>query len=321
MRISSGAVLFACVSIALLVRPLDAASVPVADKTLTLQHDGHTRTYHVHLPPGFNKAAKAPLALVLHGGGGSGKLFDKHMGGKLTQVSDKRGFVVVFPEGMNKQWSDGRKAHLKGDSGKKLEYDDVGFITKLIGLIQKEYGTDPNRVYATGISNGGFMSFRLAMDLSDRLVAIAPVTAQVSLAISNKVPRHPISVMIINGTEDPLVPFKGGHVRIGKWGRSRGLILSTEDTVERFRRHNGCRKKAVVADLPDRDPRDGAYAKTETYAGGKNGTEVILVRVVGGGHTWPGGKQYLPTKLVGPVCRDFNACELIFDFFLRHSKK
>ena len=285
--------------------------------TKTLYHESIERTYHIHLPPGFSKDKPAPLVLVLHGGGGKGRNFNQGITqGTLTAAADKRGVVLVFPEGINKHWCDGRTEILK-----KKTYDDVGFISKIIDTMVKNYGIDPKRVYATGISNGGFMSVRLAMDLSEKIAAVAPVTAQIPKALKDKSPKLPISIMIINGTKDPFVPFGGGDIRLFRFGRSRGEILSTASTVERFRRHNGCGKMPEKSKLKDKDPDDGTNVEIEKYTGGKDGTEVILVKVINGGHTWPGGNQYLKPWIVGAVCRDINASEMILDFFLNHSRK
>jgi len=282
----------------------------------TLSHDGVKRTFHIKLPKAFNKDKPAPLVLALHGGGGRGRMFDRGTTeGTLTAAADQRGIVLVFPEGMNKQWCDGRTEIIK-----KKCHDDVGFISKIIDVMVADYGIDPRRVYATGISNGGFMSVRLAMDLSNKIAAIAPVAAQISKALKDKTPQRPISVMIINGTRDPLVPFSGGQIRLSEYGRGRGEILSTKASIKRFSRFNGCRKSPVRDKLPDWDRDDGAIVETATYTGCREKTEVVLVRVIGGGHTWPGGKQYLSPKLVGVVCRDINASEMILDFFLRHSR-
>ena len=198
--------------------------------------------------------------------------------------------------------------------------NDVDFISKIIDTMVQNYGIDPTQVYATGISNGGFMSVRLAMDLSDKIAAVAPVAAQLSVALEDKTPKLPISIMIVNGTEDPLVPFDGGHVRLFESGRSRGEILSTAVTIEHFRQHNNCEATPKLVELPNTDPDDGTTVTIETYANCDDGAEVILVKVIGGGHTWPGGKPYLSPKLVGMVSREINASEMILDFFLEHAR-
>jgi len=185
----------------------------------------------------------------------------------------------------------------------------------------KNYGIDPKRVYVTGISNGGFMSIRLAMDLSQKIAAAAPVAAQISKAIEKKRPKLPISIMIINGTKDPIVPFDGGHIRLFRFGRDRGEILSTAASIEIFRSYDGCGKTPEIIKVKDKDPKDGAKVEIEKYTGGKLGTEVILVKVIGGGHTWPGGRRNLRPGIVGGLCRDINASEMIIDFFLKYSRK
>jgi len=286
------------------------------DFTRTLQYEGIERTFHIHLPPTFTMDKHTPMVLALHGGGGKGSKFEKSTtSGTLTAAADKQGVVVVFPEGIDKQWFDGRTEIVK----KKDRHNDVGFISAIIDIMVKNYNIDPNRVYSTGISNGGFMSYRLAMDLSDKIAAIAPVAAQVSKAVTGKTPERPISVMVINGTDDPLVPFDGGHVRLFRFGRSRGEVLSTNATVDFFLKHNGCTGKQERNKLDDTDPEDGTSVEVEKYAGCREGTEVVLVKVIGGGHTWPGGTQYLKPWLVGKVSKDINASELILDFFLKHS--
>lgn len=297
----------------------DPALVARQDRftTGTLSHGGIARTYHIHLPPGFSTAEPAPLVLALHGGGGEGRRFDASATrGSLVDAADKRGVVLVFPEGVDNHWNDGRSEIHKG----KTAPDDVGFIAAVIDTMVQEYGIDPRRVYATGISNGGFMSVRLAVDLSDKLAAVAPVTAQMSKALEGQWPNRPISIMIVNGTQDPLVPFDGGHIRLFRFGRSRGEILSTAATVAHFRRHNGCGSRPEKVMLPDRDAGDGTRVEIETYAGCREGTEVVLVKVIGGGHTWPGGNQYLKPGIVGVVGRDIDASEMILDFFLNHSR-
>jgi polyhydroxybutyrate depolymerase len=285
--------------------------------TVSMVHDTMQRTYHIHLPPGFSVDKPAPLVIALHGGGGVGRNFDENATqGSLTVAADSRNIVLVFPEGIGKQWNDGRSEVRAG----KPSPDDVGFIAAIIDAMVKTYGIDPHRVYVTGISNGGFMSVRLALDVSEAIAAIAPVAAQFPLALTGKTPKRPISVMLINGTEDPLVPFQGGHVRLFRFGRSRGKVHSTAETIETFRLQNHCRQVPKQIKIQDTTPDDGATVEIEEYPGGLEGSEVILVKILGGGHTWPGGNQYLKPRIIGPVCRDINASEMILDFFLRHSR-
>ncbi|MCP5065805.1 MAG: hypothetical protein GY946_04500, partial [bacterium] len=156
------------------------------------------------------------------------------------------------------------------------------------------------------------------VELSDRIAAIAPVTANLSTVMSRKTPRAPTPVMILNGTKDPLVPYNGGQVRV--LGRDRGSILSTNATVAWWRRHNHCSATPTRVALPDRSPRDGTRVYVDKYTDCPAGAPVVLVRIEGGGHTWPGGWQYLPRLVVGRVSRDIDGTQLVFDFFARHKR-
>lgn len=284
----------------------------------SIRHDGLDRSYLIYLPAGFADEKLFPMVLSLHGGGGKAEHFDGGLTmGKLSKAADKLGIILVFPQGIDKQWCDGRSEILNG----KKARDDVGFIAALIDKMIADFPVDAERVYATGISNGGFMSIRLAMDLSDKIAAVAPVTAQIASVISDKKPAFPISVMFVNGTKDPLVPYDGGSVRLFRFGKSRGQITSASSSVEIFRKHNGCNEQPEKTVVPDKDKNDGSTVEIYRYSGGKEGTEVVLVKVIGGGHTWPGGNQYLRPWLIGNVCRDIDACELILEFFLKHSLK
>jgi len=279
-----------------------------------LEHQGRTRTWHLYVPPGHDPSKPAPLVLALHGGGGTGERFDRSTNGSVTREAERRGWLVVFPDGVDKGWNDGREIHTRRDVGRK-DVDDVGFLAKLVERLVGSHGVDPARVYAMGISNGGFMSFRLGVDLAEKIAAIAPVTANMTPFLAGRKPARPMPVLVLNGTADPLVPYDGGHVRV--LGQDRGAVLSTEASIRWWVERNGCPSTFTRAWLPDR-ARDGTRVEVVTHADCAAGTEVVLYRIVGGGHTWPGGQQYLPRLLVGRVCRDIDGTRTIFDFFARH---
>ncbi|MBM1107183.1 hypothetical protein JQC67_13600 [Aurantibacter crassamenti] len=283
----------------------------------TIQHDGVERTYHMYLPNNFNKTNASPLVLALHGGGGTGSRFEKDVSeGSLTAAAEARGMVLVTPNGIDKRWNDGRTEHFGGDS----MYDDVGFISAVIDRMIEDYGVDSNRVYATGISNGGLMSFRLALDLSDKIAAIAPVTAQVSKAVESKVPDFPVSLMLVNGVDDPLVPYDGGCIDVPLSNQCRGEVLSTDESIAKFLDFNQCATLAETEAIIDQLPNDGTSVEITRYNTCADKADVVLIKVIGGGHTWPGGAQYLPPDLVGVVSSEINASEMILDFFLSHTR-
>lgn len=288
---------------------------PASIERRTLSHDGLERSYHVHLPPGHRKDQPAPLVMALHGGGGRGDRFDASTNGQTIGEADRRGWVIVYPDGIEQGWNDGRPLDSARDR-RRGNADDVGFLVALIDELHADYGIDQRRVYAMGISNGGFMSFRLAVEASDRIAAIAPVTANLSKALEASKATRAVSVLVMNGTEDPLVPFDGGQVRV--LGKDRGEVLSTAATMSWWVKHNGCSSTPKVDILPDAAPDDGTTVEVERYVGCRDSSEVVLYRIRGGGHTWPGGRQYLPERVIGRVCSDIDGTREIFDFFARH---
>ncbi len=281
----------------------------VGDISGFLEHQGFTRTYLLHLPYGYDGTISYPLLFAFHGGGGDGQGMERLT--HLNRIADKNGFIVVYPDGLNNNWNDGRPEI-------NPEVDDLGFVSALIDKLKGEYRIDENRIYSTGISNGGMFSYRLACHLSDRIAAVAPVAALLGENLS-KTCSHPkpIPIMIIMGTEDPLVPWNGGEIKAP--GRSRGWVLSEAATVSFWVRVNGCSPSPEVSYLPDHSPNDGTRVRRELYGGGRDNTDVILLVVEGGGHTWPGGLQYLGERVIGKTCRDFDASEAIWEFFSRHT--
>lgn len=282
---------------------------------------GLKRTYLIHVPPVDDKTKPLPLVIALHGGGGTAKYMVKHTLGGFDKLADKNGFIVVYPDGIEKHWNDGRREEETGYRAHKENIDDVGFISALIDSLIKKQNIDPKRVYVTGISNGAMMSYRLACDLTEKIAAIAPVAGNLPQDIySSCKPSRPISVLAINGINDPLVPFTGGNVT-GPFGfKKLGKVLSTSDTVKFWAAFDKCSSSHVTQE-PDKDPQDGTRVQKKVNGDCKEGTEVILYTIEGGGHTWPGGWQYLPEKIVGKTSRDIDANEIIWDFFKNHSKK
>lgn len=285
--------------------------------THAIEVGGRERTYHLHLPPHHSKATPAPLVVALHGRGGTGEGFDQSTNGQVVREADRRGYIVVFPEGIDKGWNDGRPPVSDRDRDRS-GVDDVAFVSALVDRIDTDHGVDRSRVYAMGISNGGFMSLRLAIDLSDRFAAVAAVAASVTKVMEPLVPKRPVAVVFVNGTADPLVPFGGGQVRV--LGRDRGEVLSTDDSVRWWVGHDRCAVSPSARALPDTATDDGATVRVEAHEGCADGSAVVLYRVEGGGHTWPGGAQYLPKAVVGTVCRDIDATSEIFDFFAKHRR-
>lgn len=265
--------------------------------------DGVTRNYLLHVPDNLPSGKLVPLVLVFHGGGGH----DWNMPGftHFDDLADQEGFIVAYPDAVNRHWNDSR-----GES----DADDVGFTRALIADVERAHSMEAHRVYATGISNGGFFSNRLACDLGDKIAAIASVAATMpKLLVAECKPSRAISVLYMQGREDPLVPINGGEVGFVR-GRKRGENISLADSAKFWRDNDRISSAPQVKDLADRFD-DGTHVRREIWTGGKDDTEVDVYTIEGGGHTWPGGPQYLPTAIVGKASQNLNATRTIWEFF------
>lgn len=281
---------------------------------------GLKRTWLIHVPSSYDLNKPMPLLIVLHGGGGTGRNMVKLTQGGFDKISDKKGFVVIYPDGIEKHWNDGRTSEETGYRAHKENIDDVGFISALIDHLINKMNIDPKRVYVTGMSNGAIMTYRLACRLSGKIAAIAPVAGNIPQNIFKScAPSNPVSVLAINSTNDPLVPFSGGNVT-GPYGMKKlGKVISTEESVMFWVNNNNCLVNPIITLEPDNDPMDGTRVRKEEYKNGKNNSEVVLFVIEGGGHTWPGGYQYLGKQIIGNTSHDINATEVICDFFEKHS--
>jgi polyhydroxybutyrate depolymerase len=291
---------------------LDTAEA--ADTAETIRHGGLRREYELHVPSSYS-GQPAALVVVLHGGGGRDDLVA--MIKELTRFNakaDAEGFLVLYPKAIENYWNDGREV---GRYRSHVEnVDDVGFISELVDHVAARTAIDRGRVYATGASNGAMMAYRLACERPDRFVAVAAVAGNLPVGLPCR-PTRPVSVLVMNGTEDPLMPWEGGEVRFG--AQRLGEVLSAEQTVARWVAFNGCHREPAVEILPDRAPLDGTRVSQTRYARCDGGADVLLYRVEGGGHTWPGGPQETPRNIVGRTSRDVDATDVIWRFFSTES--
>ncbi|MBI4243884.1 MAG: esterase [Planctomycetes bacterium] len=289
------------------------------NKTLikTITHNEMERSYRLYIPKSRENNDKLPLVIVLHGGGGTAEgTQNKLTKRKFDQLAETEQFIIVYPEGYKKGWNDGRES---GQPAAEENIDDTEFISKIIDEVSKEHPINAKRIYATGISNGGFMSLRLACELSDKIAAAAPVTATMSeYLMENCKPAEPVSIMIINGTADPLVPYDGGEVEL--FGLKRGKVSSTSDSIKYWIKNNKCNETPASTKEIDNFPKDRTKVVIQTYLDDKNNNEVVLYKIEGGGHTWPGGWQYLSEKLIGITSKEIDACDEIINFFKKHNK-
>ncbi len=286
----------------------------------SIVHDNLKRTFTVYTPASFDKSMQMPAIIALHGRGTNGKGMMLVTKRGFNRLADKEGFLVVYPDGIELNWNDGRRDQKANDRAHRENIDDVGFISALIDFMMAKYNTDPQRIYVTGISNGAMMAYRLACELSNRIAAIAPVDGNIPYLLAGECsPSEPLSVLAINNVLDPLVPFEGGEIQNRSKRIKLGKVLSVKESIEFWVVRNRCLQNPTITDLPDTDPKDGTKVVREEYINGLNGTEVALYLIEGGGHTWPGGFQYLPERRIGKTSRDIDANEIIWSFFKKHS--
>jgi polyhydroxybutyrate depolymerase len=279
------------------------------DRTRTLKFGGADRSYLVHVPPRYDAGKPTPLVLVFHGALINGPIMVHFCG--LNATADKEGFITVYPNGTGLwetflTWNGGNCC---GPAQWK-QADDVGFTRAVLDDVAKLVNVDTRRIYATGLSNGGIMCYRLASELSDRIAAIAPVAG--TMGTPNCHPKRPVSVMHFHGDEDHILPFNGGLGR-QKWMRI--VFASVDDSIRAWVKADGCPPKPTVTQLPAKVD-DGTTVERKAYGPGKGGTEVVLYTIHGGGHTWPGEEPTV--EFLGKSTKNISANDLMWAFFKRH---
>ncbi|WP_370466288.1 extracellular catalytic domain type 1 short-chain-length polyhydroxyalkanoate depolymerase [Mycolicibacterium mageritense] len=298
---ASAAVLgvLACVAAGVSV-PAAASPYPTAQ----IDFGGLARTYSVHAPAGVEHPSG--LVINLHAAGATGR--DQANLTHYDAVADAHGFVVAYPDGIDFSWADGRGASIPDRQG----VNDVGFLSELVSRLVAEYNVDPGRVFVTGLSAGAFMANRLACERADLFAAAAPVAGTLGTNVACN-PSRPVSVLAVHGTADPVVPFAGGPMT-GRGGVSD--IVSAPAMADRWRQIDGC--PAGPAEDVLADAGDGTQTHRLVSASCAAGTEVVFMRIDGGGHTWPGA----PTVLLeaGSTSRAFDASDASWQFFNSHAR-
>ena len=260
----------------------------------TLQHDGRARSYTLYIPPSYTGSEAWPLVMNLHGAGGDGSWQMSNAG--MNAAANTGNFLVAYP---NATVSPGYGYSLWNDGSLFPNGpDDVDFISTMIDELATSYHIDSSRVYATGLSNGGAMSYYLASQLPNRLAAIAAVGAP---RPANPTAPRPLPVLHVHGTADSFVPIAGGFMNIPLPGGeyfSTFRVPAIDDVIDDWRESNGSVGEPVVTQLPDLNTQDSStvtlirYEDGERYltaAGDERSAEVLYYMIEGGGHTWPGG--------------------------------
>ncbi len=190
--------------------------------------DGLERKFLLFVPAGASRAL--PVVVVLHGGGSNAVQMERYT--QFDELAQREGFIAVYPDAVAGNWNDGRKNNFIKSQRENI--DDVKFIRAVVDEVAKEHAIDRSRVFVTGISNGGIMSHRLACEASDLVTAIAPVAGAMTPEMTEKFrPEQPVSILMIHGDGDPIVPIAGGDIRIAK-GQSRGRIIAAQDSLSKY---------------------------------------------------------------------------------------
>jgi polyhydroxybutyrate depolymerase len=279
---------------------------PVATAQFGFEFGGLIRMYSLHVPAGVERPSG--LVINLHAAGATGR--DQAALTRYDAVADAHGFAVAYPDGIDFSWADGRGASVPDRQG----VDDVGFIAALVGKLVADFGIDPGRVFATGLSAGAFMTNRLACERADLFAAIAPVAGTLGADVACNLSR-PVAVLETHGTADPIVPFNGG-IMMGRGGTSN--ILGAPAMMERWRQVNDCQGVPTDDVLPDN--RDGTQTHRLALPTCAAGRAVVLMRIDGGGHTWPGAPEFLAQQIVGSTTHAFDASEASWQFFNTYAR-
>jgi len=276
-----------------------------------LDWNGHARTYTYYLPA--RRRPNPALVFVFHGSGGDAAQARLSYAYEFERLAEHYGFIVVYPDGYEKHFNGCRK---KGPYAANTQaIDDVGYIRQLSSHFSRRYGTDPEAVLATGISNGGQMALRLALEAPDLVAAVAPVATSMPTArnMDCSLSGLPVPLLLINGTDDPMNPYQGGKVALYGLVGDRGQVVSSLESVEYWARLAGHSQQPARFTLPDMAPDDSST--TEVTLWRQPGLEsVALYTVHGGGHNVPHPVLKAP-KLLGGTSRDFIGAEAIWAFF------
>jgi len=264
---------------------------------------GYDRTFLVHLPTGYTGTTDLPLIIAMHGG--FGNAYNMEDQSQLSVKADAEDFIVVYPEGIKggtlniSSWNAGWCCGYASNNN----IDDVSFINALLDTLIDQYSIDTNRIYATGISNGGFMAYRLACELSNRIAAIAPVAA--SMSMTSCTPQRPIPIISFHSYLDTNVPINGG---VGS-GASGHYNPPQDSVLNAWADMNSC------SVLNDTIIDNSQYTEINWNICDCN-VEIQQFITQDGGHSWPGGN---PTQLGDPVSVHINANDLMWDFFQQYT--
>jgi polyhydroxybutyrate depolymerase len=268
---------------------------------------GVERSYLVHVPSDrLKEGSRWPLVVLLHGGGGNAR--QGMMSSGMNEVADRNRFLVAYPNGTGRS----EDILLTWNSGNCCGYamshdvDDVQFVRAMVEKIGRDFAIDRKRIYATGMSNGGMMTYRLGCEASDLFAAIAPVAGALNIDCS---PSHAVAVLIFHGTADEHVPYEGGT---GASALEERVDKPVSYATRLWQTSNGCTRAS--------SPKRKGDITRQTWSGCRDGADVALVTIHGGGHAWPGGATPRRRMADAPT-QEISASEEMWQFFAAHPRK
>lgn len=282
------------------------ATLPAGEVTHTLTHDDLERSYILYVPASVDWTRPVPLVFVFHGGTGNAENAIRMSG--FNEVADQNGFLVVYPNGTGRLSEDKLLTWNGGTCcgyAQEKKIDDVGFVRAIVADLQSQTNIDPKRIYASGMSNGGILSQRLACEAADIFAAVAPVAGTLNFPQCN--PSQPISVIEFHGTGDQHILYDGGA---GPESLVNVDFASVKDSIGFWTSFDGCKSQSQSNSFED--------IQHEVWSGCKANTSVELYSVIGGGHTWPGGEAGRPQA--DQPTQTISASQLIWEFFAAHPK-
>jgi len=286
---------------------------------ITVRHDGMKRTALVRVPPQAAERRPLPVVLNFHGGGGNAVSQQRYA--HMDAIADREGFIVVYPNGTGMlqdsllTWNAGTCCGISV----RQETDDVGYVRALLDELGRRLPVDDARIYATGLSNGAMMSYRLAAELSDRIAAIAPVAG--ASAMPRFHAKRMVPILHVHSVDDPRALYQGGLGPPFPFTNVRVRHRPVEETLSEWTAFGGCSATAELREERHGVPGTqtaGHTARLYVYTGCRDGTEVALWKLSGAGHVWPGGELNFLPRLLGPGTDVIDANEEIWRFFRRY---
>ena len=275
--------------------------------TDSMTYEGLNRKYMYYIPSGIDHLVNIPVVFFLHGMGASAQIGVNVLGPQYHARAERDKAIVVYPNAVSKHWND----KLGGSYPLTDSVNDVGFLNALIDLFIREFKANPNRIYFSGSSNGGMMTYRLSCDIPEKIRAIAPFVSTISPNVAREFSQaKSIPIIITSGTADSVIKWNGGTIKVTR----TPVILSGDENVAYWVARNGVKKKAEITYLPDLETGDNSTVEIQHYKG-KN--DVILYKIIGGAHTHPTLRA--PGKaFVKGLNMDYNSFERVWDFMMSY---